>query len=422
MPSVSTIHAREVLDSRGNPTIEVEMTLDDGTYGRAMVPSGASTGVHEALELRDGDKSRYLGKGVLQAVENVNTKIAPHVQGMDPSDQEKLDAALMQLDGTENKSSLGANAILGVSMAAARAAAGSKKIPLYEHFANIAGLESPTLLPTPMMNVINGGSHADSGLEIQEFMVVPTGAPSFREALRYGAETFHHLKKILSSRGMVTAVGDEGGFAPHLKDNEEAITTLLEAIEVAGHKGKMDIAMDVAASEFYKGDMYDIEGGKSSDEMIEYFAALVKKYPEIVLIEDALAEDDWEGFQKMNAELGDRLQLVGDDLLVTNPKRIAEAIETKAANSVLIKLNQIGSVTETIQAVKMAHSAGWTAVISHRSGETEDTTIAHLAVGLQTGQIKTGSLSRTDRIAKYNQLLRIEERLGEKARYAGKIR
>jgi enolase len=422
MSCISTVHAREVLDSRGNPTVEVEITLDDGTYGRAIVPSGASTGVHEALELRDGDKNRYLGKGVLKAVENVNTQIAPAIQGMDASQQLQLDKKMIDLDGTENKSNLGANAILGVSMAAARVAAGSKHIPLYEHFANIAGLPSPTLLPTPMMNVINGGSHADSGLEIQEFMVVPTGAHNFHEALRYGAETFHHLKKILSSRGMVTAVGDEGGFAPHLKNNEEAISTLLEAIDAAGHKGKMDIAMDVAASEFYENGKYAIEGGKTSGEMVDYFSMLVNKYSEIVSIEDALAEDDWEGFETMNAQMGDKIQLVGDDLLVTNPKRIAKAIEQKAGNSVLIKLNQIGSVTETIKAVQMAHDAGWTAVISHRSGETEDATIAHLAVGLQTGQIKTGSLSRTDRIAKYNQLLRIEERLGESARYAGKIR
>ncbi len=422
MPNISTVHAREVLDSRGNPTVEVEMTLENGVYGRAIVPSGASTGIHEALELRDGDKNRYLGKGVLKAVENVNTELAKRVIGMDTTHQEALDKAMIELDGTPNKSRLGANAILGVSLAAARAAAGVKNIPLSDHFADIAGLKRPTLLPTPMMNVINGGSHADSGLEIQEFMVVPTGAPNFREALRYGSETFHHLKKILSSRGMVTAVGDEGGFAPHLQSNEEAIKVLLEAIESAGHTGKMKIAMDVAASEFYENGTYMIEGTKTADDMVEYFQGLVDRHPEIISIEDAFAEDDWDGFVKMNAVMGERIQLVGDDLLVTNPERIKKGIDLKAGNSVLIKLNQIGSVTETIQAVKMTHDAGWTAVISHRSGETEDTTIAHLAVGLETGQIKTGSLSRTDRIAKYNQLLRIEERIGSAARYSGEIR
>ncbi len=422
MSNIKQAHAREVLDSRGNPTVEVEITLEDGSFARAIVPSGASTGIHEALELRDEDKSRYLGKGVLKAVENVNTKIAKTVIGLDADNQNKLDEAMLALDGTENKSVLGANAILGVSMAAAKAAAISQKIPLYAHFANLAGVSNPTELPTPMMNVINGGSHADSGLEIQEFMICPTGATSFREALRFGAETFHHLKKILSSRGMVTAVGDEGGFAPHLQNNAAAIEVLLEAIEAAGHTGKIDIAMDAAASEFYENGVYKIDGGKNSEEMVAYYENLVQRFPQIVSIEDGLAEDDWSGFGSLQDKLGDRVQLVGDDIFVTNPKRIARGIEEKVQNSVLIKLNQIGSVTETIAAVKMAQAAGWTTVISHRSGETEDTTIADLAVGLGTGQIKTGSLSRTDRIAKYNQLLRIEEQLGESARFHGKIR
>lgn len=422
MSTIASVHAREVLDSRGNPTVEVEMLLHDGSFGRAIVPSGASTGVHEALELRDGDKNRYLGKGVLKAVENVNKKIAPAVHGMDATDQRVLDDKMIALDGTKNKSNLGANAILGVSIAAARAAAASKNIALFQHFADISGTENANILPTPMMNVINGGSHADSGLEIQEFMIVPSGAKTFSEALRMGSETFHHLKKILANRGMVTAVGDEGGFAPHLKNNEEAIVILLEAIEAAGHTGKMQIAMDAAASEFYKEGKYMLEGEKTSAEVGEYFKNLVKKYPQIVSIEDAFDEDDWEGFTQMNAELGEKIQLVGDDLLVTNPERIAKGIEQKVGNSVLIKLNQIGSVSETIDAIQMVHAAGWTAVVSHRSGETEDTTIAHLAVGLKTGQIKTGSLSRTDRVCKYNQLLRIEEVLGENAKYKGKYR
>ncbi len=422
MSNIQTIHAREVLDSRGNPTVEVEIALADGAFARAIVPSGASTGVHEALELRDGDKARYLGKGVLQAVENVNTKIAKKVIGLDAADQKGLDEAMLALDGTENKSVLGANAILGVSMAAAKAAAISKGVPLYKHFAELAGVTDPTELPTPLMNVINGGSHADSGLEIQEFMLVPTGAPNFREALRFGAETFHHLKKILSSRGMVTAVGDEGGFAPHLANNAAAIEVLLEAIEAAGHDGKIDIAMDVAASEFYEDGVYKLDGGKNSEEMVAYYEELVQCFPNIASIEDGLAEDDWAGFTALQEKLGDNIQLVGDDLFVTNPKRITRGIDEKVQNSVLIKLNQIGSVSETIAAVQMSQAAGWTTVISHRSGETEDTTIADLAVGLKTGQIKTGSLSRTDRIAKYNQLLRIEEELAEKARYHGKIR
>lgn len=422
MSNIQTLKSREVLDSRGNPTVEVEITLADGSFARAIVPSGASTGIHEALELRDDDKSRYLGKGVRKAVENVNTKIADAVIGIDANNQKKLDDTMLALDGTENKAVLGANAILGVSMAAAKAAAISQGVPLYRHFATLAGKPAPTELPTPLMNVINGGSHADSGLEIQEFMICPTGAPSFSEALRMGAETFHHLKKILASRGQVTAVGDEGGFAPHLENNAAAIEVLLEAIEAAGHAGKIDIAMDVAASEFYKNGVYKLEGEKSSAELIAYFEGLVARFPQIVSIEDGLAEDDWTGFAELTAKIGDKIQLVGDDLFVTNPKRIAQGIEQKSQNSVLIKLNQIGTVSETIAAVKMAQAAGWTTIISHRSGETEDATIADLAVGLATGQIKTGSLSRTDRIAKYNQLLRIEEELGASARFHGKIR
>ena len=422
MSAITSVHAREVLDSRGNPTVEVEIILEDGSFGRAIVPSGASTGAAEALELRDGDSNRYMGKGVLKAVRNVNTVLFETVKGMDATNQSALDEAMIARDGTENKSALGANAILGVSLAAARAAAASKDVPLFQHFADISGTKNATVLPTPMMNVINGGSHADSGLEIQEFMIVPSGAKTFSEALQMGAETFHHLKNILASRGMVTAVGDEGGFAPHLESNEAALEVLLEAIESAGHTGKIQIAMDAAASEFYQNGKYMLEGEKTSEEVGEYFARLIEKYPQIVSIEDAFDENDWEGFVRMNTRWGEKVQLVGDDLFVTNPKRIEKGIEQKAANSVLIKLNQIGTVTETIRAITLAHRAGWTAVVSHRSGETEDTTIAHLAVGLKTGQIKTGSLSRTDRICKYNQLLRIEEFLGKKAEYKGGYR
>lgn len=422
MAKIQKVHAREILDSRGNPTVEVDVFLDDGTFASAIVPSGASTGVHEALELRDGDKSRYLGKGVLLAVRNINEEIAFDVLGINAEDQRILDAKMIAFDGTENKSRLGANAILGVSVAVAKAAALSRAVPLFQHFADIAGVEHPTMLPTPLMNVINGGSHADSGLEIQEFMVCPTGATSFAEALRMGAETFHTLKKILTSRGQVTAVGDEGGFAPHLPNNKAAIEVLLEAIEAAGHQGKIDIAMDAAASEFYREGAYKLEGSKTATEMIAYYGDLASRFPELVSIEDGLAEDDWGGFITLTDALGARLQLVGDDLFVTNPKRIREGIEKNAQNSVLIKLNQIGTVTETIDAVLMAQKAGWTTVISHRSGESEDTTIADLAVGLNTGQIKTGSLCRSERIAKYNQLLRIEEKLGAAAHYHGKIR
>ncbi|QQS58975.1 phosphopyruvate hydratase [Candidatus Peregrinibacteria bacterium] len=422
MPKISHVHAREILDSRGNPTIEADVTLSDGSFGRAIVPSGASTGVHEALELRDGDKSRFQGKGVLTAVKNVNTEISENIKGRSAEDQEGLDVALIALDGTENKSRLGANAILSVSLATAKAVAESKKIPLYRYFAELSGNTKANLLPLPLMNVINGGSHADSGLEIQEFMICPTSAPSFAEGLRMGSEIFHALKKILASRGDITAVGDEGGFAPHLGKNEDAIVVLLEAIESAGHTGKVDIAMDVAASEFFRDGIYHFEGEKRVSEMVSYYEKLVETYPNIISIEDGFAEDDWNGFQKLQEALGDRIQLVGDDVFVTNPKRIQEGIEKKASNSALIKLNQIGSVTETIRAVQMTKDAGWTAVISHRSGESEDTTIADLAVGLSTGQIKTGSLCRSERIAKYNRLLRIEEELGSSARYQGKIR
>lgn len=422
MPTLSHIHAREVLDSRGNPTIEADVTLSDGSFGRAIVPSGASTGVHEALELRDGDKTRFQGKGVLTAVRNVNTEIFESVRGRNAEDQTGLDEALMTLDGTENKSRLGANAILSVSLATAKAVAKSKKIPLYHYFAELSGNSTANLLPLPLMNVVNGGSHADSGLEIQEFMICPTGANSFAEGLRMGSEIFHSLKKLLSSRGHVTAVGDEGGFAPHLHKNEEAITTLLEAIEMAGHTGKVNIAMDVAASEFFQNGIYTFEGKKTSNEMVSYYQKLVETYPSIISIEDGFAEDDWDGFAKLQETLGNRIQLVGDDVFVTNPKRIQQGIEKKSANSVLIKLNQIGSVTETIRAVQMTKNAGWTAIISHRSGESEDTSIADLAVGLSTGQIKTGSLCRSERVAKYNRLLRIEEELGNSARYQGNIR
>jgi len=420
MTTIQKIHARQVLDSRGNPTVEVEVFLKDGVSGSAIVPSGASTGVHEALELRDGDAKKYGGKSVEKAVAYVNTELAQLVVGMDAADQRALDAAMIALDGTPNKSRLGANAILGVSMAAAHAAAMAKKIPLFRHFAEVAGVSNPTLLPTPMMNVINGGAHADSGLEIQEFMVVPTGAKSFSEALQMGSEIFHTLKKILTKRGDVTAVGDEGGFAPHFSRNAGAIEVLLEAIETAGYTGKIDLAVDVAASEFYENGKYEIEGGKNTEEMISFFQEMTKNAP-VVSIEDAFAEDDWAGFSALVAKLGDKVQLVGDDLLVTNPERIARAIDEKAANAVLIKMNQIGSVSETIDAVQMAQKAGWNTIISHRSGESEDTTIADLAVGLRAGQIKTGSLCRSERIAKYNRLLRIEEMLGEEAEYFGKI-
>lgn len=418
---IEDVIAREVLDSRGNPTVEVEMMLNDGTVGRAIVPSGASTGVHEAVELRDGDKSRYLGKGTLKAVENVNTIIAEEIIGMNPMDQVGLDMFLIELDGTENKGKLGANAILGVSMAAADASAKALGLPLFKYFGGVNG----KMLPTPMMNILNGGSHADNTVDIQEFMIMPVGAPSFREGLRMGAEVFHSLKSVLKEKGMNTAVGDEGGFAPNLSTNEEAISVIIEAVEKAGYKPGDDIkiALDAAASEFYDADenVYKLTGEgvtRTAAEMVEYYQMLCDKYP-IISIEDGLAEDDWDGWKLLTDTLGSKVQLVGDDLFVTNTKRLAEGIEKGIANSILIKVNQIGTLTETFDAIEMAKKAGYTAVVSHRSGETEDTTIADIVVGLNAGQIKTGSLSRTDRIAKYNQLLRIEEMLDGTSQYAG---
>ncbi len=419
---ISAIKGREILDSRGNPTVEVDVMLEDGTLGRAEVPSGASTGEHEAVELRDGDKSRYMGKGVTKAVANVNGEIAGKVIGMDAAGQEELDRVLIDLDGTPNKGRLGANAILGVSMAAAKATAISRKLPLFEYL----GGAGANMLPIPMMNIVNGGKHADNNVDMQEFMVMPIGAPSFKEALRYGSEVFHNLKNILHDNKHSTAVGDEGGFAPNLQSNEEAVDVILEAIAAAGYKAGKDIAiaLDPASSEFYKNGVYvlnaEAEPKKTSEQMTEFYAAWVEKYP-IVSIEDGLAEDDWDGWKHLTDKLGGRIQLVGDDLFVTNTERIKKGIDMGVANSVLIKVNQIGTLTETLAAIKMARDSGYTAVISHRSGETEDTTIAHLAVATGTGQIKTGSTSRTDRICKYNELLRIEEMLGPKAVYGSKI-
>ncbi len=418
MSSIKSLHARQVLDSRGFPTVEVDCWLEDGSFGRAAVPSGASTGSHEALELRDGDKAVYGGKAVMKAVANVDEKILPALQGKSAADQRALDKWLIDLDGTANKSSLGANAILGVSMAVARARAVSEKKSLWQSLAAQYAVAEPSLLPTPLMNVLNGGKHADSGLSFQECMIVPTGFDTFSDALRAGSDTFHALKKILSKAGHVTAVGDEGGFAPHVKNADEAFAFLMEAIKAAGYEGKMHMAIDAAASEFYTDGKYNVDGKTlSSDELVQFYADLCAKYP-IVSIEDSHHEDDWTGFAKMQATLGEKIQLVGDDLFVTNVERIHTGIEKKAANSVLIKLNQIGTVSETADAIQLAQNSGWTAISSHRSGETEDTFIAHLAVGLATGQIKTGSLSRSDRVCKYNELLRIEEELGEKARYA----
>lgn len=421
MASISSIHAREILDSRGNPTVEVEVALSDGSWGRAAVPSGASTGSHEAVELRDGEK-RYGGKGVEKAVENANGELAQALRGNE-FDQRSLDQKMIEVDGTPNKGRIGANAILGVSLAFSYAAAASKKQKLYEYFHETANLGNKLSLPVPMMNVLNGGKHAENSTDLQEFMIMPLGAESFKEALRYGAETFHALKKILSGRGLNTSVGDEGGYAPSLPSNEAAIEVILEAIEKAGYTAGQDIsiAIDAAATELYVDEKYNLacEGKKlTNEEMVEFYGAWVKKYP-IVSIEDGLTEDDWEGYIHMTEKLGDSLQIVGDDLFVTNPERLKMGIEKKAGNSILIKLNQIGTVSETIDAIKMANDAGYTSVVSHRSGETEDTTIADFVVGLGTGQIKTGSLSRTDRIAKYNQLLRIEEELGSGAVFPG---
>ncbi|HEX9373811.1 MAG TPA: phosphopyruvate hydratase [Roseiflexaceae bacterium] len=416
---IEEIVAREVLDSRGNPTVEVDVQLDSGDVGRAIVPSGASTGAYEALELRDGDKSRYGGKGVLKAVENVNTTIAEALSGMDAADQILIDNTLIALDGTETKSKLGANAILGVSLAVAKAAAAAFELPLYRY---LGGVSAHTL-PVPMMNILNGGKHAQDSTDLQEFMVMPVGAPTFREGLRWGAEVYHSLKKVLQDRGYATNVGDEGGFAPSLPSNEAALEVIVEAIQKAGYTpGKqVFLAMDPAASEFYEDGVYNLakEGRKlSSAEMVGFYENLVNKYP-IISLEDGLAEDDWDGWKLLRERIGDRVQLVGDDLLVTNVKFLQRGINERAANSILIKLNQIGSLTETISAIHMAQRAGWTAIVSHRSGETEDVTIADLVVATNAGQIKTGAPARTDRVAKYNQLLRIEEELGNMAKYAG---
>ncbi|MGO2100663.1 phosphopyruvate hydratase [Vagococcus salmoninarum] len=422
MSIITDVYAREVLDSRGNPTIEVEVYTESGAFGRGMVPSGASTGEYEAVELRDGDKDRYLGKGVSKAVDNVNNIIAEALIGYDVRDQMDIDKAMIELDGTPNKGKLGANAILGVSIAAARAAADFLEMPLYHYLGGF----NTKVLPTPMMNIINGGSHADNSIDFQEFMIMPVGAPTFKEALRMGAEVFHALAAILKSKGLSTAVGDEGGFAPNLGSNEEGFEVIVEAIEKAGYKPGEDIvlAMDAAASEFYdkeKG-VYILadsgEGEKTTEEMIQVYADLVAKYP-LISIEDGLDENDWDGFKKMTEIMGDKVQLVGDDLFVTNTEKLAEGIEKGIANSILIKVNQIGTLTETFEAIEMAKQAGYTAVISHRSGETEDATIADISVATNAGQIKTGSLSRTDRVAKYNQLLRIEDQLGDSAQYKG---
>jgi enolase len=420
--TIVSIYGQEVLDSRGNPTVEVEVVLADGSWGRAAVPSGASTGSHEALELRDGDKERFNGKGVLNAVENVNSEIADTLIDWDATEQRAIDMALLALDGTENKSKLGANAILGTSLAVAKAAANSMGLPLYRYLGGVHA----HVLPVPMMNILNGGAHtAWQSTDAQEFMVMPLGAPNFAEGLRWGAEIYHALKSVLKSRGYATLVGDEGGYAPALKANVEAVEVILEAIEKAGYKAgeQIGIALDPAASEFYESETktYNLrkEGKKlSSEQMVAFWKNWVDQYP-IVSIEDGFAEDDWDGWKMFVSEVGNKLQIVGDDLLVTNPERIRRAIKEKAANSVLIKLNQIGSLTETLEAIETTHRAGWTAVTSHRSGETEDSTIADLAVALNTGQIKTGAPARSDRVAKYNQLLRIEAELGETAEYAG---
>jgi len=420
MSAIVDIIGREVLDSRGNPTVECDVLLESGVMGRAAVPSGASTGSREAIELRDGDKSRYLGKGVLKAVEHINTEISEAIMGLDASEQAFLDRTLIDLDGTENKSRLGANAMLAVSMAVAKAAAEEAGLPLYRYFGGSGAMQ----MPVPMMNIVNGGAHANNSLEIQEFMVMPVGQSSFREALRCGAEIFHALKKILADKGMSTAVGDEGGFAPNFASNEECLNTILSAIEQAGYKAGEDVllALDCAASEFYKDGKYHLEGEGlqlSSEDFANYLANLADKCP-IVSIEDGMHESDWAGWKALTEKLGKKVQLVGDDLFVTNTKILKEGIEKGIANSILIKINQIGTLTETFAAIEMAKRAGYTAVISHRSGETEDSTIADIAVGTNAGQIKTGSLSRSDRMAKYNQLLRIEEDLGDIASYPGK--
>ena len=418
MTLIQEIHAREILDSRGNPTVEAVVRLECGAEASACVPSGASTGTHEALELRDGDKKRFLGKGVTRAVENINTEIASTLAGIDALGQEEVDRTMIALDGTENKGRLGANAILAVSVATARAAAVAVGFPLYRY---IGGLGANTL-PVPMMNILNGGSHADNNVDIQEFMIMPVGAASFSEGLRMGAEIFHNLKSVLKARGLSTAVGDEGGFAPNLRSNEEAIEVILESIDKSGYKASDEIclALDPAASEFYKGDKYILAAEdkpeKSASEMVAFYSKWVENYP-LISIEDGLAEDDWDGWKELTDAIGSKIQLVGDDLFVTNPDRLGKGIDSGVCNSILVKMNQIGSLTETLETMNMARDAGYTNVVSHRSGETEDTTIADLAVATGAGQIKTGSLCRTDRICKYNRLLRIEEELGETARF-----
>jgi enolase len=419
--SIAEVKSREILDSRGYPTVEVEVSLEDGTLGRVAIPSGASTGEYEAVELRDGDKKRYLGKGVLKAVANVNTKIAPKIKGMDSMDQRALDAFMIELDGTPNKAKFGANAILGVSLANAKAAAISAQLPLYRYL----GGTNAHLLPVPMMNIINGGMHADNNVDLQEFMIMPVGGQTFRQALQIGAEVFHNLKKVLHDKKLNTAVGDEGGFAPNLKSNEEALQVIMEAIAKAGYTAGKDvlIALDAAASSFFQSGKYVLEAEaqkeKTSQQMVDFYSNLVDKYP-IISIEDGLDENDWDGFKLMTDKLGKKIQIVGDDLFVTNTTKLKSGIEKGIANSILIKVNQIGTLTETLDAIEMAKKAGYTAIVSHRSGETEDTTIADIAVATNAGQIKTGSASRTDRIAKYNQLLRIEEQLGDAAKFIGK--
>ncbi|HHT9125878.1 MAG TPA: phosphopyruvate hydratase [Candidatus Brocadiia bacterium] len=420
--TIKQVKAREILDSRGNPTVEVDVFLEGGAVGRAAVPSGASTGTYEALELRDTQEKRYLGKGVITAVKNVNEIIRHKIEGMDARDQQAIDSLMIRLDGTKNKGKLGANAILGVSLAVAKATANAFCLPLYKYIGGVGA----KVLPVPMMNILNGGRHADNNLDIQEFMIMPAGAENFRTALQIGAEVFHKLKEVLKSRGYSTSVGDEGGFAPNLSSNEEAIELIIQAIKLAGYEAGKDIALalDAAASEFYHDGRYVLKAEKasseSSDDMIEFYEGLVSNYP-ICSVEDGLSEDDWEGWQRLTQRLGDKVQLVGDDLFVTNTERLAKGIESGAANSILIKVNQIGTLTETINTIEMARSAGYTTVVSHRSGETEDTTIADIAVAMNTGQIKTGSLSRTDRTCKYNQLLRIEEDLGNSAIYGGQL-
>jgi enolase len=420
MSTIIDIFAREILDSRGNPTVEVDVLLEDGTMGRAAVPSGASTGAHEAVEKRDGDKTRYMGKGVLEAVSGVNGEIAEMLVGFDATDQQGIDAAMVEIDGTENKARLGANAILGVSLATAKAAAAYSDLPLYRYI----GGTSARLLPVPMMNIINGGEHADNPIDIQEFMIMPVAAENIREAVRMGSEVFHTLKKELSAAGLSTGIGDEGGFSPNISSTRDALDFIIKSIEIAGYKPGEDmyLALDCASTEYYRNGKYEMSGEGSSlstEENVAYLAALVKDYP-ILSIEDGMAEDDWDGWAMLTRELGDKVQLVGDDLFVTNPVRLSKGISQGCANSMLVKVNQIGTLSETLKAVDMAHRAGFTNVMSHRSGETEDTTIADLAVATNCGQIKTGSLARSDRLAKYNQLIRIEEELYETAEYAGR--